>query len=215
MLCRLFWVYSCQNATLFEAAGCGSYRVCHSFVYLTCGAVVYSAVCNYGISWLTHLLFATIIDYPIAPRERGIKTWTKTHTNPKWRNIIKVMQTAPFSEWDGCKLWKRQRTTTTEQPPSNWHQPKLLGSGGGGGTYMHLLAPNLRPRFYCNFKCPKHSKNLSNIWFSFQMSNQWGKSTYTIKTKRAEVLPVLDVLMYSVGTENQQFSLEVGEVCFG
>lgn len=45
-------------------------------------------------------------------------------------------------------------------------------------------------------------------------NNQWGKSTYIIRTKRPQVLPITDILVYDVGAENQQLGVNVGEVCF-
>lgn len=47
-----------------------------------------------------------------------------------------------------------------------------------------------------------------------QLNNQWGKSVYTLRTKRPAVLPITDILVYDVGEENQSFGVDIGEVCF-
>lgn len=44
--------------------------------------------------------------------------------------------------------------------------------------------------------------------------NQWHKATFSIRTNNTDVLPVLDVLLFDVGQENQQFGVELGHVCF-
>lgn len=44
--------------------------------------------------------------------------------------------------------------------------------------------------------------------------NQWHEAVFSIRTKITEMLPVVDVLLFDVGQENQQFGFEVGMVCF-
>jgi hypothetical protein len=44
--------------------------------------------------------------------------------------------------------------------------------------------------------------------------NQWHASVFTVRTKRTEVLPIVDMMLFDIGQENQQFGVEVGMVCF-
>jgi len=44
--------------------------------------------------------------------------------------------------------------------------------------------------------------------------NQWHEAVFNIRTQKTDTLPVLDVLLFDVGQENQQFGVELGMVCF-
>lgn len=82
-------------------------------------------------------------------------------------------------------------------------------------TYGTMMYPSDESEQYIDTSSTRY-KLLTRIEKSegCDLNNQWGESRYTISTKRTEVLPIIDILMYDVGLENQQFGLEVGEVCF-
>lgn len=44
--------------------------------------------------------------------------------------------------------------------------------------------------------------------------NQWHRNRYEVRTNKSELLPLVDVLLFDIGGENQQFGIDVGEVCF-
>jgi len=44
--------------------------------------------------------------------------------------------------------------------------------------------------------------------------NQWHSAIFNVRTNKTETLPITDVLLYDVGQQNQQFGIELGEVCF-
>lgn len=44
--------------------------------------------------------------------------------------------------------------------------------------------------------------------------NQWHQAVFNIRTTQTENLPITDVLLFDIGRENQQFGIELGEVCF-
>lgn len=44
--------------------------------------------------------------------------------------------------------------------------------------------------------------------------NQWHEATFAVRTQKTSLLPVVDVLLFDIGQENQQFGVEVGMVCF-
>lgn len=44
--------------------------------------------------------------------------------------------------------------------------------------------------------------------------NQWHEAVFNIRTQKTETLPIVDMLLFDVGQENQQFGFEVGMVCF-
>ena len=44
--------------------------------------------------------------------------------------------------------------------------------------------------------------------------NHWHTAFFDIRTNKTDILPITDVLLFDVGRENQQFGIELGEVCF-
>lgn len=44
--------------------------------------------------------------------------------------------------------------------------------------------------------------------------NQWHLATFSIRTNQTEVLPLVDMVLFDIGRENQQFGIDVGHVCF-
>lgn len=44
--------------------------------------------------------------------------------------------------------------------------------------------------------------------------NQWHEATFAIRTEKTTLLPIVDVLLFDIGRENQQFGVEVGMVCY-
>lgn len=44
--------------------------------------------------------------------------------------------------------------------------------------------------------------------------NQWHEAHFTIRTTKTDMLPIVDMLLFDIGHENQQFGVEVGMVCF-
>lgn len=44
--------------------------------------------------------------------------------------------------------------------------------------------------------------------------NQWHEAVFHVRTNKTDVLPVVDMLLFDVGMENQQFGVEVGMACF-
>lgn len=44
--------------------------------------------------------------------------------------------------------------------------------------------------------------------------NQWHTAIYDVRTNKTDILPVTDMLLFDVGRQNQQFGIDLGEVCF-
>lgn len=44
--------------------------------------------------------------------------------------------------------------------------------------------------------------------------NQWHSAIYDVRTNKTDILPITDILLFDIGRQNQQFGLELGEVCF-
>lgn len=61
----------------------------------------------------------------------------------------------------------------------------------------------------------KLSHKLIFIYFFLQVKNgQWGKTVLEINTKRTQSLPIMDIAVYDVGGSDQDFNIELGDVCF-
>ena len=45
--------------------------------------------------------------------------------------------------------------------------------------------------------------------------NQWHSAVFDIRTNKTDILPITDIRLFDVGRQNQQFGIELGEVCFG
>lgn len=46
------------------------------------------------------------------------------------------------------------------------------------------------------------------------LDNQWHTAVFDVRTNHTDKLPVMDVLLFDVGQENQQFGIDLGEVCY-
>lgn len=44
--------------------------------------------------------------------------------------------------------------------------------------------------------------------------NQWHSAIYDVRTNKTDILPITDILLFDIGRQNQQFGIELGEVCF-
>lgn len=47
-----------------------------------------------------------------------------------------------------------------------------------------------------------------------EMNNQWSEAHFHIRTQKAEMLPIVDMLLFDIGKENQKFGIEIGMACF-
>ncbi|KAH9498243.1 Collagen alpha-1(III) chain [Bulinus truncatus] len=53
-----------------------------------------------------------------------------------------------------------------------------------------------------------------DVYDDCRMDNQWHTATFSIRTNKTDILPLMDVLLYDIGQENQKFGIQVGHVCF-
>lgn len=44
--------------------------------------------------------------------------------------------------------------------------------------------------------------------------NQWHSATFSVRTNHTATLPLLDIVLFDVGSQNQQFGIQLGQVCF-
>jgi len=44
--------------------------------------------------------------------------------------------------------------------------------------------------------------------------NQWHTATFSVRTNMTEMLPLVDMLLFDIGAENQKFGIQVGQACF-
>lgn len=44
--------------------------------------------------------------------------------------------------------------------------------------------------------------------------NMWHSAVFEVRTNTTDILPITDVLLFDIGRENQQFGIDLGEVCF-
>lgn len=52
------------------------------------------------------------------------------------------------------------------------------------------------------------------IFFKQKKTNEWGKTIIEYKTNKPSRLPFLDIAPLDIGGADQEFSVDVGPVCF-
>lgn len=53
-----------------------------------------------------------------------------------------------------------------------------------------------------------------NVRDSCVMDNEWHNATYNVHTQKTDLLPITDMLIFDVGRPDQEFGVELGNVCF-
>lgn len=60
----------------------------------------------------------------------------------------------------------------------------------------------------------RQTGKLCFYWLLQVKDNQWHTAVYDVRTNKTDILPITDVLLFDIGHQNQQFGIELGEVCF-